>query len=306
MQTIDIFNKKVSVFKGVHASTPAGTKSIGLLVDNEKFADRVEAVRNEKNTVQKNILKTKLWAFTASGIFSGRNDKDLIAHSGVIAIDIDHKDNKHLSNYDELRSLISSVPYVAYCGHSVGGRGYFCLIPIKDPAKHAEHFASLQMDFKRCGINVDPSGSNVGRLRFVSHDPEQYINRNAAIYPFVVNKRQHREILKDRPLELDPAKFNEVKEWATIAKHNDIDITEGYNKWWSLACALAWEFGEEGRELFQEFSSVYSDYDGEESDRKYNDAMNAVNDPNTPHPTFSKIRELCTEKSITAINDFKN
>ena len=53
MQAIDIFNNKVSVFKGVHASTPAGTKSIGLLVDNEKFADRVEAVRNEKNTSKK-------------------------------------------------------------------------------------------------------------------------------------------------------------------------------------------------------------------------------------------------------------
>ena len=306
MKRRDIFNEKVSAFKKIFDPTPAGEDKISDLVLGDRFKERVNRMRRETDQERKAMLKRALPAFTASGIFSGRNDSDLMQHSGVIAIDIDYKDNKHLGNYDKLKEIISSVPYVAYCGRSAGGEGYFLLIPIKEPAKHGEHFASLRKDFERCGLTIDPSCSNVGRLRFVSFDPEPYINRDAEIYPFILNgKKNHRERPQVRPVKADPVKLEEVTTWVRIAEEEGINSPFVYDEWFSMACAMAFEFGEAGREAFHGFSRAFPDYDPEDCDRKFSEAKKAVRETGKHHPTFAKIRELFTGYGITAKADFK-
>jgi hypothetical protein len=306
MKRIDIFNEKVSVFKKIFDPTPAGENKIIDLVVGDRFADRVNRMRRETDQERKTMLKKTLPAFTASGVFSGRNDSDLMRHSGVIAIDIDYKDNKHLNNYDKLKEIISSVPYVAYCGKSAGGEGYFLLIPIKEPEKHDEHFASLRRDFERCGLAIDPSCSNVGRLRFVSFDPEPYINRDAEIYPFILkDKKNHRGIPQVRPAKADPVKLEEVTAWARIAEEEGINSPFVYDEWFSMACAMAFEFGEGGRDAFHCFSRAFPDYDPEDCDRKFGEAKKAVRETGKHHPTFTRIRELFTKYGVTAIADFR-
>ena len=112
--------------------------------------DRYRAAGDE----DKNRLKTSLPAVTVSGTFSKRNSAGLIAHSGLICIDIDEKDNPDVAEFDRLNELIRIIPYVVYCGHSIGGKGYFVIIPIASPEKHKEHFEALRQDFARCGITT--------------------------------------------------------------------------------------------------------------------------------------------------------
>ena len=83
----------MSAFKKIFDPTPAGEDKISDLVLGDRFKERVNRMRRETDQERKATLKRALPAFTASGIFSGRNDSDLMQHSGVIAIDIDYKDN---------------------------------------------------------------------------------------------------------------------------------------------------------------------------------------------------------------------
>jgi len=173
---IDIFNKQVSFFPRFSCKEPTKTVSVAEMVLNQNFKDEVEAYRYKNNT------KRFLPCFTPSGVFSARNANSLIQHNSIICIDIDKDDNLELEDFSDLKDLIRQIPYVAYCGHSCGGEGYFLLIPIKYPEKHKAHFQALFEDFERCDIKIDRSCSDVCRLRCVSFDDEPYINEDVEVY----------------------------------------------------------------------------------------------------------------------------
>jgi len=304
MKEIEILNRKVSVFRSLLDKAPHEEKTLLEMITSDEWKDRVDALRSESDPKKRNDLKKQLPSFTPSGIFTGRNDADLKDHSGFIGIDIDKKDNADNKNFGQMKTLISDVPFVAYCGYSAGGSGYFVLVPIKDTTMHKEHYRSLERDFNRCGVKIDPSCINVGRLRFVSYDPKPYINEKANVYEYIIKAEKQRN--KQKLREAAPGDFKEVEQLAEIAENSQIDITDAYADWFSLGCALAWEFGERGRELFHQFSKVNGGYDPDQADKKYNEAKKAVKSKREDHPTISKIRELCAPFGITAINDFKD
>ncbi len=51
------------------------------------------------------------------------------------------------------------------------------------------------------------------------------------------------------------------------------DITSNYGDWLKVGFALAGEFGESGRSYFHDISSLYSGYNRQESDNKYNECL---------------------------------
>ena len=55
------------------------------------------------------------------------------------------------------------------------------------------------------------------------------------------------------------------------------DITSDYNDWLKVGFALAGEFGESGRGYFHAISSLYPDYNQDESDRKYTECLKSDN-----------------------------
>jgi len=129
MKNANVLDKKVSFFKSVTDTQPI-TENLNKLLASTEYVDAIKKVRACTDDVNRNRLKAKLPAFTVSGIFDGNSDSSIIEHSGLIAIDFDQKDNADIKGFDKLKELISTVPYVAYCAHSVSGKGYFCIIPI--------------------------------------------------------------------------------------------------------------------------------------------------------------------------------
>jgi len=55
------------------------------------------------------------------------------------------------------------------------------------------------------------------------------------------------------------------------------DITSNYGDWLKVGFALAGEFGESGRSYFHDISSLYSGYNQQESDNKYNECLKSDN-----------------------------
>ena len=67
--------------------------------------------------------------------------------------------------------------------------------------------------------------------------------------------------------------FDTIKALASALKANDLDITSTYADWLKTGFALANAFGEDGRELFHELSSLYPAYRREEADKQYDNCL---------------------------------
>ena len=73
--------------------------------------------------------------------------------------------------------------------------------------------------------------------------------------------------------------MSQAEQEALIAqlKSSNADITSGYNDWLKVGFALASEFGESGRRYFHDISSLYSRYERQECDKKYDQCLKSDN-----------------------------
>lgn len=132
-------------------------------------------------------LKDKMPAYTPSCTCNGDTLKkeNVVKINNIIAIDIDHDDNPNLS-VDNMKEIVTQLPYVRYCSLSVGGKGIYCLIPFLKEYANKENFKevflSLQKDFAEMGIIIDKSCSNYNRARYVSYDTNEYWNDKCVLY----------------------------------------------------------------------------------------------------------------------------
>ena len=149
-------------------------------LQNTEYITQQAEIRNEPNPVIQDELKSRMPVLLPSCTCKGTKGKNSItAHTRLMGIDVDKKDNLHVPNFHELKAEFTKIPNVAYCGLSVRGQGYFLIIPIADPVKHSQHFAWMEKWFLNKGLNVDPSGVNINRLRYYSYDSKAYFNHNA-------------------------------------------------------------------------------------------------------------------------------
>ena len=273
--TKSILDIEVSGFSSYHDATPKTVNLLQWLQDDSK-KKKVEEIRALTDKERVNKMKATLPAITVSGTFKMRKKEDLIAHSGLICIDIDEKDNQHLGNYHETKRILSTAPFVAYCGLSVSGTGYFAIVPLLYPDKHEQHFAALARLFKTMKINIDAACKDITRLRGYSWDSESYINHNATPFAYIVDDKE-----PDIPFEKSTGK-NTTQEGKTKEKVEQcimeikakcIDITDAYSKWLEVGFALATEFGEAGRQYFHQVSQYHCGYKSDEADTKYTDLL---------------------------------
>lgn len=114
--------------------------------------------------------------FTASGTFSIRSEGGLIEHSGFAAIDFDAIDD-----VIGAKDVLKSDPYTYSVFLSRSAHGLCALVKIP-PENHKLSFKSLEKYYQDCyGLEIDYL-ADVSRPRFVSFDPEIYINEDSDIY----------------------------------------------------------------------------------------------------------------------------
>jgi len=269
MKKKSILDIEISTFSSYLSTEP---KNVNLLVwlNSKKYADEVQKIRNTKDEKKCKELKSKLPAITPSGLFSKRNAKSLLQHSGFIQFDIDCKDNTHINNYSVLKKQISNIQEVAYCGLSVSGNGYWGLIPISEPKKHQQHFEALLLKFRELGIEIDKSCKDVSRLRGYSFDDEAYFNHSAKKFTQVLKTEVKKTYPKNHfPTNNLETTKNKVERCLNIIQDKKIDITGNYETWFSIGCAIANEFGESGREYFHLLSNISEKYEQSRTDKDY-------------------------------------
>ncbi|MRS61215.1 BT4734/BF3469 family protein [Larkinella terrae] len=179
----------------VFGNVPTQKTTLRRMVKTKYYREKIEAIRNEPNKGKQDELKKHLPAFTPAALLNHRKkdttfDEKVIYQYPLMMGDVDLKDNVGI-DMTELKKHISRLPYVLLCAYSVRG-GLWFVVRLPDnqtPDTLSGHFRYLQKLFTDWfGIKLDGSkGGNPTDLRFVSYDPEPYINENPSVMAGIYN-----------------------------------------------------------------------------------------------------------------------
>lgn len=215
--------RKVSMFKSCKDKTqPVYIPLMDWLKGLSTYRIIVNQIRSATNKKEINKLKSTLPVAAISGIFSGRKLKDLKEHTGLICIDVDAKDNPKIENIEVLKSIISKLPFVMYCGLSASGKGLYCIVELKYPEEHIQQFYALEKDFLDMGIIIDPSCKDVTRLRFFSYDDNAYYNEDTVSYD---KRLDYSEQIKENQTNNESIN-NQTNLNFEIMKKNEVTVEE--------------------------------------------------------------------------------
>lgn len=269
---IPYLDRMVSVYNNVKEKQGRTMRLREFLFDlGLQRKEQIMRLRSLTDKDEQKRMKMMLPQATISGVFLGeRKAAELSAHTGLICVDIDAKDNPDVPDFGHLKeNILSRLDEVLYAARSVSGKGYFVIIPLKYPKQHQRQFRQLQLDFAKIGITIDNACSDVSRLRCVSYDEVPYKNEKAKAYIGI-------EEQKTKPV-YQPAYRNkfadDTDERVYLACRNierfGIDMTENYDDWISIGFSLA-TLGESGREYYHIVSRQSPKYNQRETDQKFN------------------------------------
>jgi len=259
-------NIVISLFESAQVTAPERNIDFDAYLSGIEIGawqDEVLKYRNIKDKAQKDKLKKTLKAVAPSGRFKTRSLEGLEAHSGILCMDLDQKDNP------EMRiERLQGDPYVYAYHQSVGGYGYAVYFLI-EPTKHAEAFLGLERYLAdNYQLICDPSCKDMSRLRFVSFDPNMYKRANKPLV-FKLYPKQ----TKTAKQTVYPHTTNDIDYILNQIINRGIDLTTSYHDWTQIGFAFASEYGEKGRIYFHAVSSVNPQYDEKECDAKYNNFL---------------------------------
>ena len=156
-------------------------KAVGLLqiynaIKGDYYKARTEKLRTISDVGQARQFKAANFDYcTFSGVFTTRNYKALIKHSGLLCVDFDHLNSiKTLFN----RLLKDEYFDTQLLFRSPSGDGLKWVISIDTAATtHGDYFAAVANYISQTyGIAVDKSGRDISRACFLPHDPQAFIN----------------------------------------------------------------------------------------------------------------------------------
>ena len=255
----------ISTFKAGEFSKVSGEVDFFDYLDHVqmgRWQDVVLSVRAKKTD------KKKVPSVTVSGTFEDRRRVDNFrTHSGVIGIDLDIQDNPDLN---DKKDALAADPYCLALHHSVGGFGLVWYVKV-NPEKHLDAFQAIEKYLSNTyGVIVDPSGKDVSRLRYVSFDPDMYINKKSKKWTKYLAKKE-REI--QNTYRINAFHTEDIQFIMEQISGRSINICEDYHSWLHCSFALADEFGEGGRQYFHAISAQSNKYNSKKCDWQYDVAL---------------------------------
>ena len=283
-----LFDTKISYYSNVENNV--GTEiSLRDFLFCDKYKEQIEHIRSIKDEELQKSLKKQLPLATISGTFAPtRKAENLVVHSNLLCIDIDKKDNLDVTWFDDLKHEWHNISQILYAGHSTRGEGWFAIFRIAYPDKHKAQFEALQRDFACSGLVIDRACKDVCRMRFISYDPEPYVNEAATLYNKVwVEPKPTTHVSYSGCEDME-----QVEKCCQIIAARGIDITATYDDWFRVGAALA-SLGERGRSLYHLVSSQNAKYKAAETDKKFDNFLRNVSSIN-----IGTFFHICSQHGI--------
>jgi predicted P-loop ATPase len=247
----------ISVFKSAKSTTSEHNIEVDSYFDGIKNGVWQDEVLNYRAG---RTEKTDTTCITVSGTFKQRKADKLLEHSGLICLDIDSKDQITKIDIEQIKR----DEYVYAVHRSLSGNGYAVFVKI-DGARHLDAFLGLEhYMMAKYLIVLDKSCKDTSRLRFVSYDPDIYINKKAKVFKTYLKK-------KDKPKQKPPVIKTDFDEM--VVKAGPMNLFDNYEDYIRLAFALTQEFAESGRAYFHALCQSSPKYLYKQAERDYNIAL---------------------------------
>jgi hypothetical protein len=179
---------QVNLFPNAHNPVPYATMTLAEAIKairGGRYQRQICEVRHVLAAQGKrayNKAKGNLPAFTFTGTFSpSRANKHLQQHSGIVVGDMDHVGDVTAAKRD-----ISSDPHTVFAFNSPSATALkfgVLVAVVADNTSYKRSWQVVSTEYERLyGGQWDPSGKDVQRLSYVSHDPDAYWNPEAEVF----------------------------------------------------------------------------------------------------------------------------
>jgi hypothetical protein len=177
-------DQSVSFYSGGHSDTTSGkvlTLRQILLTEFIYSFPAILALKSlDQNAIdydkKKKYYKNKLTAY-ALNVLESRRGK-VMSYSGLMQFDWDYESIKDY-DIEEVMLAIFDLPFIAFCGKSCTGTGFYAFAAIGEPERLKEYAEQCFQVFDYYDIPVDTSkGRNYNDLRYVSYDCNMMIKEN--------------------------------------------------------------------------------------------------------------------------------
>lgn len=264
------------------------------LLDAYTYVTSDKAIRNTMqfrgitDKVSAKDFKAKNFDYvTFGGIFSKRNEKDLITYSGLICFDFDN-----LESPEQVKNQLLNNAYfdTKLLFLSPSGKGLKWVIenPFSQE-KHHDFFTAVSNYLSATySIEADKSGKDISRACFLPHDADcvfNYVNENKLDFDlnYWLNvDKQEQSILANSVVFPKSSVSSDVgivkDEIETIVSRVEelsVDIAPSYNDWRDMGFALTDALGEDGRGYYHRLSSFYPNYSFEDTDKQFTACLNS-------------------------------
>ena len=228
---------------------------------NQDLVLKARIEKQKGNSEKYKELKSKCPVITGSAIMNegSKNADNIKSLNGLIVIDID----QNIS--DAVVSQLKSDRYSFMLHRSFGGDG-ICIFVKINPEKFQESFNGLaDYYFKNYSIFIDQACKNKNRLRYISYDPDLYLNEKASKFSAKATK-EHKEI-KEQSYVYTKSDFDFI---LSQIRERHIDLCkDDYHRYIRIGFSIFDKFGSSGLEYFNFICSFGSKYDEKVIERHY-------------------------------------
>ena len=130
--------------------------------------------------LQAKPFKATLQAYTPAALLASKAKDNVIevSRTGLMQLDFDYDDIKDF-DIRELMQCVFQLPFIAFCGLSCSGYGFYALALIAEPERLEEYATHCFEILKSYGVNADESkGKKPENLRYLSYDANMLIREN--------------------------------------------------------------------------------------------------------------------------------
>lgn len=261
---------------------------------NQDLVLHARASKQKGDIEHYKLLKESSKLVTGSCTFvSGvsKSAKNISSLNGLIVIDID---NDQVT--DEVKTQLQNDSYTYIMHESFGGGQNYCLFVKIDSNRFEDSFENLaQYYFDTYGIKIDIACKNKNRLRFVSYDPNIFVNEKALKWK--ATKPKQKEVKKEQVEYIFFGDdFDNILEQI---KNRSINLCNTYNRWVNIGMAIASQFGVSGYDKFDFISSFDSKYDSRTNSKHYSGFCDSIANGTSKKPaTIGTFYYYCKEAGI--------
>lgn len=235
-----------------------------LRADEKKFKKAKQGLPNYTFSGQFKTLDTKIPIAEKLVQHSGficLDVDDVIAIDQEFAFDIINNEKERFTKYYFVHGIFispSRTGLKVIC--SIDGDHNQAFDQILDILKSDKIAPQFIKSIEKC--------RDVTRRCFTSVDPDIYINYDAIPFKPIEKQPEPKKQFHSSPKKNTSPDIERCSRLANQLKEKGIDLTKDYPVWVEIGLALA-TLGEDGREIFHTVSSVYPNYDPEETDKKF-------------------------------------